>query len=1190
MAKVGVDVSARIDKRTLQKSADDAARDLTKSLGQAGTKSGGEFADNFETRIRQINSEQAAKITEARFGDAGKRSGKNFTGSAEKAIKQGNWHHVARSAARDFDKSFERASRPKTGKVDSSGMKRAGDDSGNTFVAAFGSKMKAGIASVVAAGVAALGKGIRDAAQMEVDLNLAVAKTGLDESTIQRAGKAAGDAYRRGFGESMGANANAAALAVQQGLLAPDASQSDMAELIRQLNTVATIMGEDITAVARAAGKAIQTGVADDAAHAFDQFTIAQQKGLNIAGDYLDTITEYSTQFRKLGIDGELAMGLISQAMRNGARDSDKVADSLKELSIRAVDGSDSTAQAFEALGLNADEMALRFAQGGANAAQGLDIVLQQLRRIDSPAEQARVAVMLFGTQAEDMGAALSSMDVSTAVQGLGDVEDAADKAGRKMKEGLQADTEAAVRSIEVELAKLGNSFLNVLAPAADRGLKVINDGLQTALNSARDLVNLDFGSLWDNLRKPIGGGFVPKSEPEPPQLGDNPQLEQLLLPGYVPTPDRGPNGEAPGAPGAPPLAPPPGLPPEEESSGSGRSGSSQGPVVPWNQGDPASLLQGQGLPLTSSLLGSAKSVLEARHRVEQESAELQAAMADAEATEADIQKARNELLDAEQDLQQRELSLYEAKIKATEQQAEGVDKASKSVKSSIDGLDADFGISKGIGGVVENLIRAAFMPLMMGLDQIKQATNPNEGSGLVGMLAARGVFGPRFLPKVEESEQSDYAPTGQRGPSSGSSAYPGDAALLSHVPAGRYSQSGSADLTQGLADCSSAVEDLVNLMDGQPTAGRSMSTGNAAEWLTSRGFLPGSGGPGDMRVAFNSGHMQATLPGGTPFNWGSDSAAARGGVGGSGADDPALTSRYYRPVSGSVGGPVTASPVPAPSLGAGPSGGPVAVAVTNWPATGGAPPGVPAGPVTPGAPSPAGPATPGGPLTQAEIYGPQNTNPALTPPVGAGSGGLPGVGPVPQAGPGVPQFGTPGPQPILGGPPQYAAPQQGGGWQPQGGGLEVGGGLIGAAAGAASMGADMFAPGSGAAVQMGMELAKRSVSYAAEMGSHAVNGILETVLPNGGMGFDDTIPGRMLGGFAGMTANVGNAAGETETPLQPEQGGGNNGQDGQGGQPAQGGPMVYIDTYNRQPEQSDVSSAKAIARRFNAGQSGMPR
>jgi hypothetical protein len=131
------------------------------------------------------------------------------------------------------------------------------------------------------------------------------------------------------------------------------------------------------------------------------------------------------------------------------------------------------------------------------------------------------------------------------------------------------------------------------------------------------------------------------------------------------------------------------------------------------------------------------------------------------------------------------------------------------------------------------------------------------------------------------------------------------DAALLANVQPGRYvSEPGVGDLAKGIGDCSSAVEDLVDILEGRPTGGRSLSTSNADQWLTDHGFIPGMGGPGDFRVGFNASHMQATLPGGTPFNWGSNEAAARGGVGGTGAFDPAFTSHYYRPVGGGGGGP----------------------------------------------------------------------------------------------------------------------------------------------------------------------------------------------------------------------------------------------------------------------------------------------
>lgn len=64
--------------------------------------------------------------------------------------------------------------------------------------------------------------------------------------------------------------------------------------------------------------------------------------------------------------------------------------------------------------------------------------------------------------------------------------------------------------------------------------------------------------------------------------------------------------------------------------------------------------------------------------------------------------------------------------------------------------------------------------------------------------------------------------------------------------------------------------------------------------------------------------------------------------------------------------------------------------------------------------------------------------------------------------------------------------------------GAEAVNGLIDQAAGAASMGADVFAPGSSVAIQMGAAIAKRGVQYAAEMGSIGIGALSEILLPFG--------------------------------------------------------------------------------------------
>ena len=57
-------------------------------------------------------------------------------------------------------------------------------------------------------------------------------------------------------------------------------------------------------AVSPSAAQAIRTGIAEDAAGAFDLLVAGQQKGLNASGDLLETVNEYGTQFRKLGLRG----------------------------------------------------------------------------------------------------------------------------------------------------------------------------------------------------------------------------------------------------------------------------------------------------------------------------------------------------------------------------------------------------------------------------------------------------------------------------------------------------------------------------------------------------------------------------------------------------------------------------------------------------------------------------------------------------------------------------------------------------------------------------------------------------------------------------------------------------------------------------------------------------------------------
>jgi hypothetical protein len=299
------------------------------------------------------------------------------------------------------------------------------------------------------------------------------AQLGTTDAVAKRQGEIAGSLYSHGIADSFQQAADAIKTAAQSGLVPPDATNKQLESISKKALDLANVFGQDMPRVTNAAAQMIRTGLVKDSTEAFDVLTRGFQTGANKADDLLDTVNEYGTQFRKAGLDGAEAMGLLSQAIRAGARDSDIAADAIKEFSIRAVDGSTLTADGFKMLGLNADEMARKFAEGGAAANGVLDLTLDRLRGIEDPVKRSQAAVALFGTQAEDLGEALFAMDPSKAVDTLGRVEGAAAKMGKTIHSGPRHEIEVFKRTVEQNLV---NFFGNTAIPAVAGFTRVVGD------------------------------------------------------------------------------------------------------------------------------------------------------------------------------------------------------------------------------------------------------------------------------------------------------------------------------------------------------------------------------------------------------------------------------------------------------------------------------------------------------------------------------------------------------------------------------------------------------------------------------------------------------------------------------------------------------------------------------------------
>lgn len=363
---------------------------------------------------------------------------------------------------------------------------------------------KAGPIGMALAGIAAVGLGagavlagaIANGMQQEADLAKVQAGLGVDDETMRAIGNAASRAYTSGWGESKAENAEVISEAIKAGMLSTDDSGAQMQATAEQLQLLASVMDEDVSAAARAAGQAIKTGLVKDGTEAIDLLVKAEQSGLNVADDMLDTTIEYGTQFRQVGLSGAEAFALMNQAVENGARDADTAADAIKEFAIRSIDGSKASAEAYAALNLDAEEYTKRIAKGGTDARDAMAEIMRAMSGLDSEVDKNAVAVGLFGTKAEDLGQAMFAMNLDTAVEQFGEVEGAARRAGETIQNTTAAKMEQASRSIETSMAGVQASLAEAFGPTLTKVAEWVENHKPEIIGFFGDLADGAFATL----------------------------------------------------------------------------------------------------------------------------------------------------------------------------------------------------------------------------------------------------------------------------------------------------------------------------------------------------------------------------------------------------------------------------------------------------------------------------------------------------------------------------------------------------------------------------------------------------------------------------------------------------------------------------------------------------------------------
>lgn len=363
----------------------------------------------------------------------------------------GNLFVTVGAKIKDFEKKMNTVSKK---------LKNVGDSMKNT-----GEKLTTSLSVPMAAfgGVAVQSASEWQSAQARIQ-----ATTGKTAQEAEKLTQIAKDLWLNAYGENAIEAAEAVALVDRnmQGL-----SDADLSTITEQAFIIRDAFGAEIPDTVRTASVMMENfGITGQ--EAMDLITVGFQQGGDYAGDLLDTLWEYSPQFAKMGIDAQTALNMLIAGAKSGAFNMDKMGDAVKEFSVRAVDGSKTTAEGFEMIGLNADEMAQKIAQGGESAQQAFQATLLAISQIEDPVKRNQAGVALFGTMWEDLGEkAVSSM--LGAEDQLGQVEGSTKKAGEALQDNFGTklqetwrNAKAALEPLGLVLIDLANAILPVLTVA----------------------------------------------------------------------------------------------------------------------------------------------------------------------------------------------------------------------------------------------------------------------------------------------------------------------------------------------------------------------------------------------------------------------------------------------------------------------------------------------------------------------------------------------------------------------------------------------------------------------------------------------------------------------------------------------------------------------------------------------------
>lgn len=407
-------------------------------------------------------------------------------------------------------KNAEKAAQGLTESLDDAGDEAEESSEGFTI-------MKGALADLVADGISKAVDAFKEmATEGDTALGMLEARTGATGKTMEGFEDVMYDVYNSNYGENLGDVSEKLSTVIQ---MTDDLDNASLAKVTKSAIALEDVFGFDVTESMRAANSLMDKfGITSD--EAFNLIVQGAQNGLNQNDDLLDTINEYSVQFKNAGYTADDMFNMLANGAESGTWSVDKLGDAVKEFNIRASDGTitDAITENAKAFGMTEKQAAFLGKQIEGGSVKSYQKLLDMLKKVDDDAQRYQLGVAMFGTMWEDLGedAVFSLMDTEGAISKTSNAMEKMDAAAYDTLESSLSQLGRTIKSEVVQpiadslipVAKQAVDFVNNnVAPAVDWMLKNLPTLAVVLTGVAAAVVAFKWASIVDGIKK-VGAAF----------------------------------------------------------------------------------------------------------------------------------------------------------------------------------------------------------------------------------------------------------------------------------------------------------------------------------------------------------------------------------------------------------------------------------------------------------------------------------------------------------------------------------------------------------------------------------------------------------------------------------------------------------------------------------------------------------